>query len=130
MDYTGAILEDLQPDAIEALMALIAEAGADAVAVSFLFSFLNPVHEDMVLEALRKLDPAPFISLSSRVLPEFREYEPDQHGGGQRLRGAGDEPLSRRAGAVLWGEGLRIMQSSGGQHHGAAGVGTAGCGRY
>ena len=42
VDYTGAILEDLQPDAVEALMALIAEAGADAVAVSFLFSFLNP----------------------------------------------------------------------------------------
>ena len=32
VDYTGAILEDLQPDAIEALIALIAETGADAVA--------------------------------------------------------------------------------------------------
>ena len=113
VDYTGAILEDLQPDAIEALMALIAEAGADAVAVSFLFSFLNPVHEDMVLEALRKLDPAPFISLSSRVLPEFREYERTSTVVVNAYVG---QVMSRYLGELeqSLGEGLRIMQSSGG----------------
>ena len=113
VDYTGAILEDLQPDAIEALMALIAEAGADAVAVSFLFSFLNPAHEDMVYEALRKLDPAPFISLSSRVLPEFREYERTSTVVVNAYVG---QVMSRYLGELeqSLGEGLRIMQSSGG----------------
>ena len=113
VDYTGAILEDLQPDAVEALMALIAESGADAVAVSFLFSFLNPVHEDMVNEALRKLDPAPFISLSSRVLPEFREYERTSTVVVNAYVG---QVMSRYLGELehSLGEGLRIMQSSGG----------------
>ena len=113
VDYTGAILEDLQPDAIEALMSLINEAGADAVAVSFLFSFLNPVHEEMVYEALRKLDPAPFISLSSRVLPEFREYERTSTVVVNAYVG---QVMSRYLGELeqSLGEGLRIMQSSGG----------------
>ena len=113
VDYTGAILNDLEPGAIEALMALIAEAGVDAVAVSFLFSFLNPVHEDMVNEALRKLSPAPFISLSSRVLPEFREYERTSTVVVNAYVG---QVMSRYLGELeqSLGEGLRIMQSSGG----------------
>ena len=113
VDFTGAILEDLQPDAVNALMQLIAESEADAVAVSFLFSFLNPVHEDMLSEALRKLDPPPFISLSSRVLPEFREYERTSTVVVNAYVG---QVMSRYLGELeqSLGEGLRIMQSSGG----------------
>ena len=113
VDYTGAILDDLQPDSIEALMALIAESGADAVAVSFLFSFLNPAHEEMVNEALRRMDPTPFISLSSRVLPEFREYERTSTVVVNAYVG---QVMSRYLGELeqSLGEGLRIMQSSGG----------------
>ena len=113
VDFTGAILDDLQPDAVEALMALITESGADAVAVSFLFSFLNPVHEDMVNEALRNLNPAPFISLSSQVLPEFREYERTSTVVVNAYVG---QVMSRYLGELeqSLGEGLRIMQSSGG----------------
>ena len=113
VDYTGAILEDLQPGAIEALMELVTESGADAVAVSFLFSFLNPVHEEMVYEALRRQSPAPFISLSSRVLPEFREYERTSTVVVNAYVG---QVMSRYLGELeqSLGEGLRIMQSSGG----------------
>ena len=113
VDYTGSILEDLQSDAIDALMSLIAQSDADAVAVSFLFSFLNPVHEEMVYEALRKLEPAPFISLSSRVLPEFREYERTSTVVVNAYVG---QVMSRYLGELeqSLGEGLRIMQSSGG----------------
>ena len=113
VDYTGTILEDLQPDAIEALMELVTQSGADAVAVSFLFSFLNPVHEDMVNEALRGLDPRPFISLSSQVLPEFREFERTSTVVVNAYVG---QVMSRYLGELeeTLGEGLRIMQSSGG----------------
>ena len=113
VDYTGAILEDLQPDAIEALMDLVTESGADAVAVCFLFSFLNPVHEEMVYEALLRLNPTPFISLSSRVLPEFREYERTSTVVVNAYVG---QVMSRYLGELeqSLGEGLRIMQSSGG----------------
>ena len=113
IDYTGEILEDLQPDALEALMTLISESGADAVAVSFLFSFLNPVHEDMVNAALQRLEPRPFISLSSQVLPEFREFERTSTVVVNAYVG---QVMSRYLGELeqSLGEGLRIMQSSGG----------------
>ena len=113
IDYTGEILDDLQPDALEALMTLIAQSGADAVAVSFLFSFLNPVHEDMVNAALQKLEPRPFISLSSQVLPEFREFERTSTVVVNAYVG---QVMSRYLGELeqSLGEGLRIMQSSGG----------------
>ena len=113
IDFTGEILDDLQPDALEALMTLIGESGADAVAVSFLFSFLNPVHEDMVNAALQKLEPRPFISLSSQVLPEFREFERTSTVVVNAYVG---QVMSRYLGELeqSLGEGLRIMQSSGG----------------
>ena len=44
VDHTGTIIEDLSPAAIETVVRLIQEAQVDSVAVSFLFSFLNPAH--------------------------------------------------------------------------------------
>ena len=113
IDYTGTILEDLQPEAIEALMSLLTQSGAEAVAVSFLFSFLNPVHENMVRAALQKLETRPFISLSSQVLPEFREFERTSTVVVNAYVG---QVMSRYLGELelALGEGLRIMQSSGG----------------
>ena len=113
VDHTGNIVEDLSQHAIESLVSLLEEAAVDAVAVSFLFSFLNPVHEDMLLRALRRLPNAPFLSISSRVLPEFREYERtstvvvNAYVGGMMERYLGRLEKSL-------GQGLRIMQSSGG----------------
>ncbi len=113
VEPNGNILEDLPPEALRALMGLIAEAEVDGVAVSFLFSFLNPVHEEMTLEALRQLPNAPFISLSSRVLPEFREYERTSTVVVNSYVGP---IVSRYLGELeeTLGRDLRIMQSSGG----------------
>ena len=51
------------------------EAGVEAVAVCFLFSFLNPEHEARVAEIVREEFPDAFLSVSSEVLPQYREYE-------------------------------------------------------
>ncbi len=54
----------------------VADADVDACAVAFLFSFLHPDHERAVRAALARRLPADVpISLSSEVVPEFREYE-------------------------------------------------------
>jgi len=113
VDYTGNIVEDLSPSSIEALLVLLQEAKVDAIAVSFLFSFLNSAHEDMVLEALRKLPGPPFISISSKVIPEFREYERTSTVVVNSYVG---QVMGRYLGALeeSLGRGLRIMQSSGG----------------
>ncbi len=113
VDYTGAILEDLTPEAIETLVALLQDARVDGVAVSFLFSFLNPLHEERLLAALRRLPDPPFISISSQVIPEFREYERTSTVVVNSYVG----PIMARYLAELeqsLGRGLRIMQSSGG----------------
>src|SRR5205823_4958065 len=51
------------------------EAGVEALAVCFLFSFLNPEHEQRVAEIVREEFPDAFLSVSSEVLPQYREYE-------------------------------------------------------
>ncbi|MDA1349064.1 MAG: hydantoinase/oxoprolinase family protein, partial [Chloroflexi bacterium] len=48
--------------------------GVESIAVCFLHSYINPVHETRVGEILRELLPEALVSLSSEVAPEFREY--------------------------------------------------------
>ena len=113
VDYNGVILEDLTPAAVDALAALVQDAAVDGVAVSFLFSFLNARHEELVRDALSALPNPPFISISSQVIPEFREYERTSTVVVNSYVG----PAMARYLAELeqaLGRGLRIMQSSGG----------------
>ena len=63
--------EDSVAEAIESLR----EADVDAVAVCLLFAFLHPEHERRVGEAVCEALGDLHVSLSSEVLPEFREYE-------------------------------------------------------
>ena len=113
VDHNGTIVEDLLPEAIQTCMHLIEEADVDGIAVSFLFSFLNPAHEEAVLAALEKLPNNPFISISSKVLPEFREYERTSTVVVNSYVG---QIVSRYLTSLenSLGKGLRIMQSSGG----------------
>ena len=113
VDHNGVIIEDLTPDAIEALVNLLKESEVDAVAVSFLFSFLNPAHEEIVLEALQGLPNPPFVSISSHILPEFREYERTSTVVVNSYVG---KLMASYLGGLeeSLGKGLRIMQSSGG----------------
>ena len=113
IDYSGAILDDLTPESVDALLALLSEAEVDGVAVSFLFSFLNPVHEEMLARRLSELPNTPFISMSSKILPEFREYERTSTVVVNSYVGPVMERYLTQLESVL-GRGLRIMQSSGG----------------
>ena len=51
------------------------ERGVESIAVSFLFSFLNPVHEQEVAALLEEEFPEAYVSLSTQVLPQLRAYE-------------------------------------------------------
>ena len=71
----GSVLVPLDEASVErAVKELVAE-GVGAIAVSLLFSFLNPGHEKRVREIIRRLAPEVMVSLSSEVDPAFREYE-------------------------------------------------------
>jgi N-methylhydantoinase A len=67
----GSELEPLDPEELAGLPSLL--GGAEAVAVVLLHSYGNPAHEEEVARALDAL-PVP-VSVSSRILAEFREYE-------------------------------------------------------
>ena len=74
VDAEGRVVTPLDPDEVSALVPRLCDAGVEAVAVVFLFSYLNPSHERLVGRVLAEALDVP-VSLSSDVLPEFREYE-------------------------------------------------------
>jgi N-methylhydantoinase A len=69
------VLVPLDEASTDAAVAACREAEVEAVAVCLLFGFLHPEHEQKVGAALRHALPGVQVSLSSEVLPEFREYE-------------------------------------------------------
>jgi N-methylhydantoinase A len=71
----GEAIRMLTRDALPKLVQAIGKARPDACAVCLLFSFLNPSHESMIRDALAAAYPDMFLSISSEVQPEFREYE-------------------------------------------------------
>jgi N-methylhydantoinase A/oxoprolinase/acetone carboxylase beta subunit len=71
----GTILVPLDEDKAREQVRALKEAGVEAVCVCFLFSFLNPVHEQRVAEIVREEFPEAFLSVSSEVIPQYREYE-------------------------------------------------------
>ena len=69
----GAVLLAPSESALKELRNAVRNSKAESVAVSLLFSFANPAHEQAVASALNSLRLP--ISLSHQILPEFREYE-------------------------------------------------------
>ncbi|PZC48308.1 MAG: N-methylhydantoinase A [Chloroflexi bacterium] len=113
VDHTGAVLQPLHPEEAAQIARAVADSGAEAVAVSLLFSFLNPDHEAMLRQALAELPNCPYVSLSSDVLPEYREFERTS----TVVTNAYIGPLmSRYLGHLResLGREYRVMQSSGG----------------
>jgi N-methylhydantoinase A len=70
----GEVVEPLDAQAVDDVAAVVAASDAESVAVCFLHSYANDVHEREAAELLRERLDVP-VSRSSAVLPEFREYE-------------------------------------------------------
>jgi N-methylhydantoinase A len=71
----SGVLVPLDKESVRAAVDACRRAEVEAVAVCLLFGFLHPEHEQQVGEALAKALPGVQVSLSSAVLPEFREFE-------------------------------------------------------
>lgn len=72
---TGEIIVELDEASVRAAAARLVEAGVEGVAICFLFSFLNPAHEQRAAQIIREAHPHLSLSLSCEVDPAFREYE-------------------------------------------------------
>jgi len=75
LDASGGVVTALDEAEARALATTLGAGEFGAVAVALLHSYANPVHEQRIAELLRAALPGCFISVSSEVLPEIREYE-------------------------------------------------------
>ncbi|MFW6011597.1 MAG: hydantoinase/oxoprolinase family protein [Desulfosalsimonas sp.] len=69
----GEVFAPLDESEIRDLADRLSESGVESIAVSCLFSFANPGHEQKIAEILSRPDVP--VSLSHQIIPEFREYE-------------------------------------------------------
>lgn len=123
---TGEILDVLKDTEIEKLVEEVRRANCESIAVSLLFSFVDPRHEERIAKSLATMGVP--ISISHQILPEYREYErtstvvvnaylrPLMGRYLSRLvRYAGVPPASdKESGQDVRVPTLRVMQSSGG----------------
>lgn len=75
LDFRGEVLTPLDLNTLDNIIDQIAAQNVDAIAVCLLYSFVNPAHEQVILQRMKALGLNIPVALSSDVLPEFREYE-------------------------------------------------------
>ena len=73
MDAAGEVVAPLK-DTAQVVQALRA-AGVESVAIAFLHAYANPAHEQQMRSAIEAALPGVFVTSSSDVCPEFREFE-------------------------------------------------------
>lgn len=71
----GSVAVSLGEEDTASAVAQIAEAGVESVAICLLHAYVNPVHEMLLKRVLQQKLPHVFVTVSSEILPEFREYE-------------------------------------------------------
>jgi len=76
IDATGAVVVPLDEDEVTAAVRmLVDQEHVEALAVAYLFSYVNPRHEERTRAIIAETAPGMTVSLSSDVDPTFREYE-------------------------------------------------------
>ena len=75
MGYAGDEVEPLDEPAVRAAARELAAEGIHTVAIVLLHSYANPAHERRAAEIIRAERPDALVSISSEILPVFREYE-------------------------------------------------------
>ena len=73
--FDGRVEKDVDEEEMRAVARRIREAKVDAVAICFLYSFVDPGHEQIARRLVAEECPDVFISCSHEICPEFREYE-------------------------------------------------------
>jgi N-methylhydantoinase A len=115
---SGEVMVPLREDDARAAARALREAGVEAVAVSCLWSFRNPAHEQRIGEILREELPGAYVSLSAEVLPQIRVYERHSTTALNAYVGPVLQRYLTRLEATLaergFGGTLLIMQSNGG----------------
>ena len=115
---TGETLVPLDEEEVRAAARELREEGVEAVAVCFLFSYLNPEHERRAAAIVREEMPEAFVTTSADIVPQFREFERFTTATMSAFVGPKTGNYLERLATALEGEGvkgdLHVMMSSGG----------------
>jgi N-methylhydantoinase A len=110
----GSVVEELTDEEVAALVRKLKRARVESIAVCLLFSFTRPEHERRIERAITEALPRVPLSVSHRILPEYREFERTStvsiNAYLQPLMGS----YLERLGSHVAPRRLRVMQSSGG----------------
>jgi N-methylhydantoinase A len=75
LDVDGRVLIPLDEGDCRAAVRRLKQLGLPAIAVVFLHAYVNPAHEQQAMRIIAQEYPEAAVSLSSEVLPQFREFE-------------------------------------------------------
>jgi N-methylhydantoinase A len=75
MDATGAVVRELDEDAVRAAVTDLLDAGTESLTIAFLNAYVNPDHERRAREIALEVRPGLPVSISSDLVSEYREYE-------------------------------------------------------
>ena len=73
VDMNGRVLMPLLPEEAERAVRVLLDQDVEAIAVCLLWSFLNPVHEQLIAQTVKRLAPQLPVSLSTQLAPRIRE---------------------------------------------------------
>jgi N-methylhydantoinase A len=114
----GEVVVPLDEDSARQAVKALRDQAVESIAICFLFSFRNPVHEERVKEICEEVFPEATVSISSEIAPEFREFERTSTTViNAYLTPVVERYLDNLEGQLLSRYGdvdLRIMQASGG----------------
>ena len=118
IDYKGDVVVGLDEEGVRAAVARLLADGVEAIAVSLLWSFRNPLHERRIRELIHEQAPGLYVALSSEVSPRIREYARSattilNTQVGPRLRSY-LAPLEAQLRELGFAGSLLVMQGSGG----------------
>ena len=71
----GTVLTPLDEESAERELRYLAGQGVQSIAICLLGSFVNDAHEQRLRELTERLCPGAFVSVSSEISPQHREYE-------------------------------------------------------
>lgn len=72
--YDGTIDTRIDEEETRKVVKYLKDKEVEAIAVCTLFSFINPIHEQRIKEIIKEEYPEVYITLSSEIVPEFREF--------------------------------------------------------
>lgn len=70
----GSVRTPININELRKIIEHLKENEVTSIAVCFLFSFNNPIHEKVAVEEIKRLFPEVYVSASHQIVPEFREY--------------------------------------------------------